>query len=42
VPPMNGPIPISPWRMRNLKLLATTVKSMPQSAVAREISPGIA
>ena len=42
VPPMNGPMPIRPWTMRNLKLCAMTAKSTAQSAVTREISPGIA
>ena len=42
VPPMKGPMPMSPWRIRNLKLSATTEKSTPQPACVREISPGMA
>src|SRR5262245_18525538 len=36
VPPMNGPIPISPCSIRNLKLATTTEKST--SALPRRIS----
>ena len=42
VPPMNGPMPISPCTMRNVKLFVMTARSTAQPAFTREISPGIA
>src|SRR2546430_181247 len=35
VPPMNGPMPISPWRIRNLKLLVMTETSMRRPGLGR-------